>query len=313
MTLGYTLFNWSKIQGLELTGGTMVRLHFEEPVSIETLRTQLSDDLMLESASIQELGTDSQEFLIRVKKGTSIPEGQQVVEILPDDGTSGERMAAGVIRTRADEPEVDLGNYIVSGLDKINANMKVNIVGMESFAASFGGEMARTGIIIVVLSWVAILIYVSLRFQFAYAAAAVVALVHDVLVSLGMLGFSHVFGIERELNLSVIAALLTIIGFSVNDTIVIFDRVRENRRGGRESLRDIINKSINQTLSRTIITSLTVLMVVMILFLFGGDVINDFSFVLLVGVIAGSYSTIFIAGYLLYHWQGRRETLRAKE
>ncbi len=313
VTLGYTLFNWSKIQGLELTGGTMVRLHFEEPVSIETLRTQLSDDLMLESASIQELGTDSQEFLIRVKKGTSIPEGQHVVEILPDDGTSGERMAAGVIRTRADEPEVDLGNYIVSGLDKINANMKVNIVGMESFAASFGGEMARTGIIIVVLSWVAILIYVSLRFQFAYAAAAVVALVHDVLVSLGMLGFSHVFGIERELNLSVIAALLTIIGFSVNDTIVIFDRVRENRRGGRESLRDIINKSINQTLSRTIITSLTVLMVVMILFLFGGDVINDFSFVLLVGVIAGSYSTIFIAGYLLYHWQGRRETLRAKE
>ena len=109
-----------------------------------------------------------------------------------------------------------------------------------------------------------------------------------------------------------IAALLTIIGYSVNDTIVIFDRIRENRRGSRETLRDIINKSVNQTLSRSIITNLTVMMVVTILFLFGGDVINDFSYVLMIGSISGSYSTIFIAGYLLFQLQGRKETLRAK-
>ncbi len=312
VTMSYTLFNWSKILGLELTGGTMVRLHFEQPTDIEKVRDQLTNDLKLESASIQELGTESKEFIVRVKKGTAIPEDQQVVQVLPDDGSVGERMSTGVIRTRENEPEVDLGNYIVAGLDKLNEEFKVNIAGMESFAASFGGEMATKGLIIVVFSWVAILAYVSFRFQFAYAAAAVVALVHDVLVSLGMLGFAHVFGYPRELNLSVIAALLTIIGYSVNDTIVIFDRIRENRRGSRETLRDIINKSVNQTLSRTIITNMTVMMVVTILFFFGGDVINDFAYVLMIGSISGSYSTIFIAGYLLYQWQGRKEILRAK-
>ncbi len=312
VTMSYTLFNWSKIQGLELTGGTMVRIHFEQPTDIEKIRGQLTNDLKLESASIQELGSESKEFIIRVKKGTTIPEDQSVVQVLPDDGSTGERMTTGVIRTRGDEPEVDLGNYIVAGLDKVNDQFKVSIVGMESFAASFGGEMASKGLIVVILSWVAILVYVSFRFQFAYAAAAVVALVHDVLISLGMLGFAHVFGVPRELNLTVIAALLTIIGYSVNDTIVIFDRIRENRRGSRESLREIINKSVNQTLSRSIITNMTVLMVVALLFLFGGDVINDFAYVLLIGSISGTYSTIFIAGYLLYYWQGRKETLRAK-
>ncbi len=312
VTMGYTLTNWSKILGLELTGGTMVRLHFEQPTDIEMVRGQLTNDLKLDSASIQELGSESKEFIVRVKKGTTIPEDQQVVQVLSDDGSEGERMTTGVIRTRGNEPEVDLGNYIVAGLDKLNTEFKVTIVGMESFAASFGGEMARNGLIIVIFSWVAILAYVSLRFQFAYAAAAVVALIHDVLVSLGLLGFAHVFGYQRELNLSVIAALLTIIGYSVNDTIVIFDRIRENRRGSRETLRDIINKSVNQTLSRSIITNLTVMMVVTILFFFGGDVINDFSYVLMIGSISGSYSTIFIAGYLLFQLQGRKETLRSK-
>jgi SecD/SecF fusion protein len=311
-TMGYTLTHWSNVRGLELTGGTMVRLKFDQAVSSDTLRGQLSSDLKLDSAQIQEIGASSQEFIIRLKKGTQIPAEQQVVQVIPDDGSAGTRMEPGVVRSRADEPEVDLGNFIVAGLAKLNPANRTEISGLESFAASFGGEMALKGILIVVLSWVAILIYVSVRFQFAYAFAAVVALVHDVLISLGCLGFCHVFGMQRELNLSVIAALLTIIGYSTNDTIVIFDRIRENRRGTQQALRTIINTSINQTLSRTIITSLTVLIVVLLLFLFGGDVINDFAFTLLVGVIAGSYSTIFIAGYILYHWHGRRETLRSK-
>ena len=188
VTMGYTLTNWSKILGLELTGGTMVRLHFEQPTDIEMVRGQLTNDLKLDAASIQELGSDSKEFIVRVKKGTTIPEDQQIVQVLADDGSEGERVNTGIIRTRGNEPEVDLGNYIMAGLDKLNAEFKVSIVSMESFAASFGGEMARNGMIIVIFSWVAILAYVSFRFQFAYAAATVVALIHDVLISLGMLG-----------------------------------------------------------------------------------------------------------------------------
>ncbi|MCC6581930.1 MAG: protein translocase subunit SecF, partial [Phycisphaeraceae bacterium] len=167
------------------------------------------------------------------------------------------------------------------------------------------------GIMAVVVSWAFILLYLALRFQFAYGVAAVVALIHDVMIALGALALSSYFGVARELNLSTIAALLTVVGFSVNDTIVVFDRIRENRRGSKESLRTIINSSINQTLSRTTVTSLTVLIVVIILFLFGGDVINDFAFVLMVGIIVGTYSSIYVASYILYLWQGQKETVRA--
>jgi preprotein translocase SecF subunit len=208
--------------------------------------------------------------------------------------------------------EVDLANFVAVGLDTLNPDQKVELVGMESFSPSFGQELARRGLWTVMFSWFFILLYLAVRFQFAYGVAAVAALMHDVLVALGALGISSQFGVVRELNLSTIAALLTVIGYSVNDTIVIFDRIRENRRGSRESLREIINKSINQSLSRTLITSGTTLLVVGVLFAIGGDVINDFAFVLLVGILVGTYSTIYVASYVLYYWQGRKETIRTK-
>lgn len=306
----FTVKYWDDIRGLELTGGTMVRIELDKPIDSETLRSQVSENLMLEGAQIQAMGTEEREFIIRIKKGTVIPGEQTVVKVLSHDST--EPTGPGVIHTRPGEPEVDVGNYVVEGLDILNPEISVDDVGRESFSASFGSELAMQGIIVVILSWSAILLYVSIRFQFVYSLAAVVALIHDVLFALGMIGISHLWGSHREVNLSVIAAFLTVIGFSVNDTIVIFDRIRENRRGGSESLRDIINKSLNQTLSRTIITSLTVFMVVILLFLFGGDVINDFAFVLMVGILAGSYSTVFIASYIVYYMQGKRETVRAK-
>jgi len=312
LTIGgtaYSVINWEDMKGIELTGGAMVRLKFEKPVSTETLRTQLSNALNLDKPQIQAVGNENREFIVRLKKGTTIPE-QNVVKVLPGGGDVTERMGDGVIYTKEGEPELDLANFVTVGLDKLNPEISVEITGLESFSPSFGGELARRGLQAVVVSWVMILVYLAFRFQWVYGVAAVVALFHDVLVSLGALGISSQFGVIRELNLSTIAALLTVIGYSVNDTIVIFDRIRENRRGSKESLRDIINKSINQTLSRTIITTLTVFVVVLFLFLVGGDVINDFAFVLVVGCLVGSYSTIYVASYVLYAWQSRKETIR---
>jgi preprotein translocase SecF subunit len=148
---------------------------------------------------------------------------------------------------------------------------------------------------------VGILVYTAARFDFKGGVAAILALMHDVVISLGALSVAH-----REMSLPVLAALLTIVGFSINDTIVTFDRIRENRgRGLRrgESLADVINAAINQTLSRTILTSLTVFLVVAVLFVFGGEVLRDFAFTLLVGVVTGTYSTVFVAAPIILDWE----------
>ena len=144
--------------------------------------------------------------------------------------------------------------------------------------------------------------YISFRFEFRLAITAIIALLHDVLVTLGLIALTG-----REISLPVIAALLTVVGYSINDTIVLFDRIREDRKLMRKaSQEEIINTSINQTLSRTALTSLTTLLVVLALFIFGGKVINDFAFVLMVGVLVGTYSSMFIASPLLLDWPGRR-------
>jgi len=148
---------------------------------------------------------------------------------------------------------------------------------------------------------IGIVIYISWRFELQYAIAAIIALAHDVLVTLGAFSI-----LDKEFTLVVIAAFLAIIGYSLNDTIVVFDRIRENlRRRGKNTLVQTINASINQTLSRTLLTSGTTLMVVAALFFFGGEIIHDFSFALLVGVLVGTYSSIFIASTFLVYWDSR--------
>ena len=155
-----------------------------------------------------------------------------------------------------------------------------------------GKDLTRKALLAIVFSWIGILIYVGVRFEFRYALGGIIALVHDVLITVT---FLSVF--DKEFDLNIVAALLTIIGYSINDTIVApFDRIRENnRKNMKMSLFDIINASVNQTLSRTILTSLTVFVVLAVLFIFGGAVIHDFTFALLVGTVAGVYSTVFIA------------------
>ncbi|MDD4997362.1 MAG: protein translocase subunit SecF, partial [Syntrophales bacterium] len=162
---------------------------------------------------------------------------------------------------------------------------------IEMVGPKVGRDLTRKALLAIVFSWIGILVYVGVRFEFRYALGGIIALVHDVLITITFLSL-----FDKEFDLNIVAALLTIVGYSINDTIVIFDRIRENvRKNVRQSLTDIINMSVNQTLSRTILTSLTLLIVLLMLFLFGGAVIHDFAFALLVGTVAGVYSTVFIA------------------
>ncbi|HNT33432.1 MAG TPA: protein translocase subunit SecD [bacterium] len=173
----------------------------------------------------------------------------------------------------------------------------------EKVGAKVGTELQKKAINAALFSIIGILAYVAWRFQFGFALGAVLALVHDVLVTLGIFAITG-----REISLSVVAAILTLIGYSLNDTIVVYDRIRENQGllGGPKDMPTVINNSINQTLSRTILTAATTLFVVIALFMFGGIVLNDFAFALLVGIVVGTYSSIYIASPILIYWQSRR-------
>jgi preprotein translocase subunit SecF len=176
---------------------------------------------------------------------------------------------------------------------------RLEIRRVEMIGPTIGEELKRKGILSVVYALIGILIYVAWRFEPIFAFGAVLALVHDALATTGVF-----MSVGREFSLPVIAALLTVIGYSINDTIVVYDRVRENMKVLLRSkpFEEIVNDSINQTLSRTVITSLTTLFVVVCLYLFGGGVINDFAFVLLVGITVGTYSSIFIASAIVVDW-----------
>ena len=164
-----------------------------------------------------------------------------------------------------------------------------------------GRDLREKALLSILYAIIGIVIYISWRFEFQYAIAAIIALIHDVLVTMGAFAI-----FDKEFTLVIVAAFLTIIGYSLNDTIVVFDRIRENlRRKVKVSTIDIINASINQTLSRTLLTSGTTLLVVVALFFFGGEIIHDFSFALLVGVFIGTYSSIFIASVFLVYWDSR--------
>ena len=161
-----------------------------------------------------------------------------------------------------------------------------------------GQELGKNAIWAIVIGLGAILVYVAFRFEFRFAVAAVAALFHDVLVTLGIFSLTG-----KEVSLAVVAAFLTIVGYSLNDTIVVFDRIREDlRKYHRERYEGVINASINETLSRTIMTSLTTMIVVLFLFFLGGEVLRDFAFALLIGVVVGTYSSIFVASPILVEW-----------
>ena len=253
--------------GVDFLGGTMIQVHFPSTPDLGKVRDAVGN-AGFPDAEIKTFG-ERNEILIRVQK-------QEV-------GTeTSEAILSALRRGFSDNaPEVRL---------------------VESVGPKIGKELREAAVWATLFSLVMILVYVSFRFEFIFAVGAIVALFHDVLVPLGFFSL-----LNLEVNLTVIAAFLTIVGYSVNDSIVVMDRIRENRRLMRGiTIEKLINASVNQTLSRTILTSLTVMMVVLILFFFGGDVIHGFAFAMVVGTIAGSYSTIYIASPIVVEWEKRR-------
>jgi len=177
------------------------------------------------------------------------------------------------------------------------------VLRLESVGPVVGKELKQKAVWAVILSLLGIWLYVSYRFDFKFAFGAILSLFHDALTTIGLVAISG-----REFSVPILAAVLTILGYSINDTIVIFDRIREHRRTNtKETFEQAINTRINQTLARTILTTLTVFMVVASLFFFGGEVINDFAFTMLVGVISGTYSTVYIASPVLVDWPGSKK------
>jgi len=193
----------------------------------------------------------------------------------------------------------DLSQKIDESLKAVLGQGAYEVRRVEVVGPKVGADLTRKAILAIVFSCIGMLIYIAWRFEFGYAVGGILALVHDTIITIGAMSL-----LDKEFDLNIVAALLTVIGYSINDTIVIFDRIRENsRKNSKQPLAQVINDSINQTFSRTILTSFTVLMVLLVLFFFGGPVIHDFTFALLVGCMVGVYSTVYMASAIVLVWE----------
>ena len=284
ISIGFTLLGLAHIAykgglaaGIDFAGGTLIQVRFAQPVQVDQIRSAL-DGIRLGNAIIQRFG-DPREYLIRTQ-------------------LTGERLE-------------QLTGRITQALEASIGKIEVRRV--ESVGPQVGRDLQVQALYAVLAGMAGILIYVAFRFDFKGGVAAVIALIHDVIVVLGAISLSN-----REMSLPVLAALLTIVGYSINDTIVVFDRIRENRgRAPRkgQTIAEVFNAAMNQTLSRTMLTSLTVFLTVLVLYVFGGEVLRDFAFALLVGVVTGTYSSVFVAVPIVVDWEnwlaGRGRTKKA--
>ncbi len=253
------ILNGGPRYGVDFTGGTLVEVSVTPAPSVDDVRKAI-ETAGIEGAEIQHL-EKAEYFLIRMGVG------------------QGGKDPAPAVR---------------AALEKAHDGSTVDIRRVESVGPRVGGELRGAAIKAVFLALGLILVYVAIRYDWRYSFGAVIALFHDVFIALGAVSLTN-----RELTLTVVAALLTIAGFSINDTIVVFDRIRERKQALRkESPEKVMNIAVNETLSRTVITGFTVTLTVLSLFLFGGDVIHDFSFTLLVGIIFGTYSSVYVASAL---------------
>lgn len=246
--------------GIDFTGGSILDIKFDQPVSVAQVRTVLSGHQL--GSSVIQLGSSDQQ----------VETSQSVL------------IRTGII---SDSQRVEVMNDLTGRLGK-NEVLRVENVG-----ATVGGDLVKSAIGAVVLSWVLMIIYITIRFELRFALAAIVALIIDVLVTLTWFSVLHL-----EIDSSFVAALLTVVGYSVNGTIVVFDRIRENLHTHRrsESLGDLVDASIWQTMTRSVYTTLTTLFAVVAIFLFGGETIHNFSFAMLVGFSSGFYTSTFLAG-----------------
>jgi preprotein translocase subunit SecF len=250
--------------GLDFTGGTLIEVSFPTDADTELVRNNLRE-ADLSDAVVQTFGA-----------ATDI-----VVRVPPREGEE-------------EESSAELSTVVLQALQE-GVEGEVVMRRVEFVGPQVGEELAEQGILAVVYALIGIFLYVMMRFQWRFSAGAVAALVHDVLITMGIISLVHV-----EFDLTVVAALLAVIGYSLNDTIVLFDRIRENfPRMRKSSPVDVVNTSVNQTLARTLMTSGTTLLVLIALFIFGGEIIHAFAFTLIVGVVVGTYSSIYVASSTL--------------
>jgi len=250
--------------GIDFVGGTTVQLGFKEHIPIDRARAALEKS-GFQGSSVQEVGEGGNNILVRLRESEGASDRVQTMfkQEFPDNA--------------------------------------FEVVSIVEIGPVIGQALQRDALVAVVVSLIAIIIYIALRFEFKFGVAAAIATLHDILAVLGIFFILH-----KEINLLIITALLTLAGYSLTDTVVVFDRIRENlKRNRRDPLPTLVNASINEVLSRTIITSLTVVLVLVPLVLFGGDVLHDFSIALLMGVIVGTYSSVFVASPILVVWHSK--------
>ena len=262
---------------IDFKGGTLVAVQYTKPININDLRSELKTVTIngqkfdFSTSEIKHFGN---------KSNVSIR-----------------------IASMEDEPENFSQNFIdfLRNIypDSIPENKDEFILLLDTLSPKIGSELSGKAIMAILYALTLILIYISFRFEFIFAIGAIAAIAHDVIITLGIFSI-----LGYEISLPIVAAFLTIVGYSLNDTIVIFDRIRENiKTRKKDSIAATVNKSINESLSRTIVTSLTTLMVVMTLYIFGGEVIHYFSFALIIGVLVGTYSSIFVASLIVVYLQ----------
>ncbi len=253
--------------GIDFSGGTSVQLNFDHPVEIEDARDIVVSGGFPDADMQQFTGTNK--LLIRVKRANTI-----------------EEKAANHIRALFHDALPD-NTFVVDSVTEIGP--------------SIGDRLQKDAALAIFLSFIGIVAYIAMRFELRFGVAAAVATFHDVFAVLGIMAL-----MDKEINLLFVTSLLTLAGYSLNDTVVVFDRIRENlRRRHREDLKDVINKGINQVLSRTLVTTLTTMLVLVSLTLWGGEVLHDFALALLIGVLVGNYSSIFVASALVLTWRGK--------
>lgn len=265
--IGMKGFNW----GLDFTGGTVIEVNFSQPADLDKIRDTVSD-AGFKDPLIQNFGS-SRDIMVRLP---------------PAEGTAGQELGKTVI------------NVINKNIDESAVVKRIEFVG-----PSVGAELAQTGAMALLAALICILIYVAMRFEWRLALGAVIALAHDVIITLGVLSLFHI-----EIDLTIVASLMSVIGYSLNDSIVVSDRIRENfRKIRRGTSYEIMNVSLTQTLSRTIMTSATTLLVVLMLYIFGGAMLKGFSLVMLIGVSIGTISSIYVASALALKLGMKREHL----
>ena len=275
LSIGSIVYHGGLRYGVDFAGGILLQIKFSKTLEISDVRSAM-EAIGSKDANVQKFGGEN-EFLIRIEK-------------------SSEDLEA-------------MSRKIQASLQEQFKDKALEIRRAEVVGPKVGKDLKEKAILAIVLSFLSILVYVAFRFrQFSYGLGGIVALIHDIIITFGAISI-----LDLEFSLPLLAVILTIIGFSINDTIVIFDRVRENiKKMRKEKLETIFNVSVNETLGRTILTSGTVMMVILVLFFLGGPVIHDFTSALIIGLVSGTYSTVYIASPIVLFWH-KHVTLKRKK